>query len=59
MTQSSGFSRPDFIGWEGGVALFQPDGALMAAAFSGFRGEKDVEIIERAAKAVGGLTTKP
>jgi len=53
-----GINRPDFIGWEGGVPLLLPDGALLAAAFSGFRGVKDVEIIVRAASAVSGLTVK-
>jgi len=53
-----GISRPDFIGWRGGVPLLLADGTLIAAAFSGFRGEKDVEIIERAAAKVGGLRVK-
>lgn len=50
---SFGVQRPDLIGWEGGVPLLAPDGRLIAAAFSGFRGIKDVEILERAASAVG------
>jgi glc operon protein GlcG len=50
-----GVNRPDFIGWQGGVPLEDQDGAFMAAAFSGFRGFKDVEIIEKAALAVPGL----
>ncbi len=53
-----GIMRPDFIGWEGGVALRGPDGSLYAAAFSGFRGEKDVEILVRAAAQVPGLQVK-
>jgi len=48
-----GVNRPDFIGWLGGVPLRRPDGALVAAAFSGFRGESDVAIVERAAAKVG------
>jgi hypothetical protein len=48
-----GIQRPDFIGWLGGVPLVAPDGSLIAAAFSGFRGFKDVEILERAAAAIG------
>jgi glc operon protein GlcG len=48
-----GLQRPDLIGWEGGVPILAPDGRLIAAAFSGFRGIKDVEILERAAEAVG------
>jgi glc operon protein GlcG len=52
-----GILRPDFIGWHGGVPLLAPDGGLIAAAFSGFRGATDVAILERAAAAVG-LTVK-
>jgi uncharacterized protein GlcG (DUF336 family) len=48
-----GLQRPDLIGWQGGVPLLAPDGRLVAAAFSGFRGASDVEILERAAAAVG------
>ena len=48
-----GLQRPDLIGWEGGVPIVGADGGLIAAAFSGFRGIKDVEILERAAHAVG------
>lgn len=49
----TGVNRPDFIGWQGGVALVDSDGAPYAAAFSGFRGIKDVEIIERSCAAAG------
>jgi uncharacterized protein GlcG (DUF336 family) len=48
-----GVQRPDLIGWEGGVPFFTRDGKLVAAAFSGFRGIKDIEILERAAAGVG------
>jgi uncharacterized protein GlcG (DUF336 family) len=48
-----GLQRPDLIGWEGGVPLLAPDGRLIAAAFSGFRGVTDIEILERAAEAAG------
>jgi len=48
-----GIQRPDLIGWFGGVPLRRPDGLPVAAAFSGFRGESDVAIIERAAANVG------
>ena len=50
-----GIIRPEFIGWQGGVPLRFDDGSPLAAAFSGFRGEKDVEIIEQAASTVAGL----
>jgi glc operon protein GlcG len=47
-----GLQRPDLIGWEGGVPFDGP-GGLIATAFSGFRGIKDIEILERAAQAIG------
>jgi uncharacterized protein GlcG (DUF336 family) len=53
-----GLNRPDFVGWQGGVPLVFTDGSLLAAAFSGFRGEKDIEIIRRAAAAIPGLSVK-
>lgn len=53
-----GVNRPDFIGWQGGVALEGADAALVAAAFSGFRGIKDIEIIVRAAAQVPGLRVR-
>ncbi|WP_404425065.1 hypothetical protein [Nibricoccus sp. IMCC34717] len=52
-----GVNRPDFIGWEGGVPFRGPDGRLIAAAFSGFRGTSDIAILERAAAAVPGLVS--
>jgi glc operon protein GlcG len=48
-----GLQRPDLIGWQGGVPLLSADGRLIATAFSGFRGTKDIEILERSADAVG------
>ncbi len=56
---SFGLQRPDLIGWEGGVPILAPDGRLIAAAFSGFRGIKDIEILERAAAAVGLRLRQP
>jgi glc operon protein GlcG len=53
-----GVIRPEFIGWQGGVPLEGPDGKLIAAAFSGFRGIKDIEIIERASASVPGLNVR-
>jgi glc operon protein GlcG len=53
-----GIQKPSYIGWEGGVPLLTSDGQKVAAAFSGFRGIMDIEIIERAAVAAG-LTTVP
>ncbi|HEY4299966.1 MAG TPA: hypothetical protein VGM73_03765 [Candidatus Didemnitutus sp.] len=48
-----GLQRPDLIGWEGGVPILLPEGKMMATAFSGFRGIKDIEILEKAARAIG------
>ncbi len=53
-----GIMRKDFIGWEGGLAIYGPDDKLFSAAFSGFRGEKDFEILVRAAAKVPGLRAK-
>jgi hypothetical protein len=38
--------------------LLLENGSLVAAAFSGFRGEKDVEIVERAASKIPALRVK-
>lgn len=43
-----GIRRPDYIGWPGGVPLVTKDGTKLSAAFSGFRGISDVEILNRA-----------
>lgn len=51
-----GVQKPTYIGWEGGVPLLTSDGQRVAAAFSGFRGVMDIEIIERAALAAGLVT---
>ncbi len=51
-----GLHRPDLIGWEGGVPLRCADGTLVAAAFSGFPGERDVAIVKEAAARVPGLS---
>ena len=53
-----GINRPDFIGWEGGIPLLLTDGSMLAAAFSGFRGENDIAIIEKAASSIKGLSIK-
>ena len=53
-----GIQKPTFIGWEGGVPLLTPTQQPIAAAFSGFAGTSDIEIIERAAVAVGLKTVK-
>jgi glc operon protein GlcG len=42
-----GIKRPDYIGWEGGQTIALPDGSVIAAGFSGFRGETDIEIVRR------------
>ena len=43
-----GIRRPDFIGWQGGQPLVLKDGTRLSAAFSGFRGIMDLEIVTRA-----------
>lgn len=47
-----GIPLPDFVGWDGGLPAVLSDGSPLALAFSGFRGEKDVEILRQAAKDV-------
>jgi uncharacterized protein GlcG (DUF336 family) len=42
-----GIKRPDYIGWEGGQTIALPDGSVIAAGFSGFRGETDIEIVRQ------------
>jgi len=49
-----GIRRPDYIGWQGGIPLVAKDGTRISAAFSGFRGIMDVEILQRAFAAAGG-----
>jgi hypothetical protein len=46
--------RPDFIGWQGGQPLALKDGTRLSAAFSGFRGIMDLEIVTRALAAAEG-----
>jgi hypothetical protein len=46
--------RPDFIGWQGGQPLVLKDGTRLSAAFSGFRGIMDLEIVTRALAAAEG-----
>lgn len=47
-----GIPLPDLIGWDGGLPATLSDGSPLALAFSGFRGEKDVEILRLAAREV-------
>lgn len=46
-----GIMKPDYIGWEGGLPL-EWKGLLHAAAFSGFRGEMDVDILQKSFSAL-------
>jgi glc operon protein GlcG len=48
-----GIQRPDYIGWEGGIPARTKDGLLVALAFSGYRGENDVRILELALEKLG------
>lgn len=47
-----GIPLPEFVGWDGGIPGVLSDGTPLAIAFSGFRGEKDVEILRRAMQDV-------
>jgi uncharacterized protein GlcG (DUF336 family) len=51
---SFGIMKPDLIGWDGGIPGILPDTTEVALGFSGFRGEKDTEILEKALIAAGG-----
>jgi glc operon protein GlcG len=48
-----GIQRPDFIGWEGGVPILAPDGRLVAAAFSGFRGIRTLKFLSVPQRPLG------
>jgi len=50
-----GIKRCDLIGFKGGVPLSFNDGTTISIGFSGFRGITDIELIERAYKAVTAL----
>jgi hypothetical protein len=45
-----GLSRPELIGWLGGVEAKTSGGERLILAFSGVRGEQDVGILHRAAE---------
>jgi glc operon protein GlcG len=49
-----GIQRPDYIGWQGGIPALTKDGVKVALAFSGYRGENDVKILELALEKLGG-----
>jgi uncharacterized protein GlcG (DUF336 family) len=49
-----GINRPDYIGWIGGVPVKLSNGDILAVAFSGFRGETDIQLISDALKAIKG-----
>jgi len=44
-----GISRPDYIGWLGGVEAKTNSGERLILAFSGMRGEQDVAILKETA----------
>lgn len=48
-----GIMKPDFIGWDGGFPVDLGGGRTLALAFSGMRGEKDLEILRKALERVG------
>ena len=45
-----GLSRPEYIGWIGGVEAKTNSGERLILAFSGMRGEQDVAILKEAAR---------
>lgn len=45
-----GLSRPEYIGWIGGVEAKTTSGERLVLAFSGMRGEQDVAILKEAAR---------
>ena len=45
-----GLSRPEYIGWLGGVEARTHSGERLILAFSGMRGEQDVAILKEAAR---------
>jgi hypothetical protein len=45
-----GLSRPEYIGWIGGVEAKTNSGERLVLAFSGMRGEQDVAILKNAAE---------
>ena len=49
-----GIARPDFVGWEGGLPITIEGAIKLSIGFSGFRGVRDVEIIQRAVADILG-----
>jgi glc operon protein GlcG len=47
-----GINRPDYIGWIGGQPVTLANGDVLAVAFSGFRGETDIQLISDALKEI-------
>ncbi len=47
-----GIPLPELIGWEGGLPIQLPNGINLSIAFSGFRGDKDCEIIRKAIQRI-------
>jgi glc operon protein GlcG len=47
-----GINRPDYIGWIGGQPVTIGNGEILAVAFSGFRGETDIQLISDAIKEI-------
>lgn len=50
-----GVPKNEFIGWEGGMPAQLDDGTFLSLALSGLRGDKDVEVLRKAAALVGGI----
>lgn len=54
-----GIPLPELIGWEGGLPAVLDDGTFVAIALSGLRGDKDVDLLSRAAAATPGISIAP
>lgn len=51
-----GLSRPEYIGWIGGLEAKTAGGERLILAFSGMRGAQDVAILRKAANNLGSFT---
>jgi hypothetical protein len=45
-------SVPNYIGWIGGRPVMLKNGEMLAVAFSGFRGETDLQLIADAVRNI-------
>ncbi len=50
-----GIETPDLIGWIGGQPIELKDGTKLSVGFSGFTGESDLEIVEKALDVMNSI----